>query len=59
MVTTVECYPKAVRSIAITPRCREWCNSVPGITPLYPRYVPYNADCLARRYQGPFFVVLI
>ena len=28
--------------------------SFPSIAPLYPWYVPYIAECLARRYQVPF-----
>ena len=29
------------------------------IAPLYPWYVPYNAECYARRYQVPFFKSLV
>ena len=31
--------------IATTPRCRGGRYSFPSIAPLYPRYVPYIAEC--------------
>ena len=34
-----------IHTIATTPRCREGGYSFPWIAPLYPRYVPYNAEC--------------
>ena len=37
--------PKFPFSKATTPRCRGGRNSFPWITPLYPWYVPYNAEC--------------
>ena len=36
---------KSPFSIATTLRCRGGCNSVPCIAPLYPWYVPNNAQC--------------
>ena len=36
---------KTLFSIATTPRCREGHYSFPWIAPLYPRYVPYIAEC--------------
>ena len=40
--------------MATTPRCRGERYSFPRIDQLYPWYVPYNVECLARRYQVPF-----
>ena len=37
--------PKARFSVATTTRCRGGRYSFPWITPLYPLYVPYNAEC--------------
>ena len=45
--------------IATTLRCREGRYSFSWITPLYPWYVPYNAECYASRYQVPFFESLV
>ena len=45
MATVVERDLKAPFSIATTPRCRRVRYSFPWIAPLYPRYVPYNAEC--------------
>ena len=36
---------KAPFSIATTPKYRGGHYSFPRITPLYPRYVPYIAEC--------------
>ena len=43
---------KAPFSIATT---RGRCFSFPWIAPLYPWYIPYNAECEVRQYQVPFF----
>ena len=48
---------KAPFSIATTPNCWEGHYSFPWIALLYPWSVPYNAECLARRYQVSFFWV--
>ena len=45
---------KAPFSIATTPTCRGGRYSLPWIAPLYPWYVPYIAECKARRYQVLF-----
>ena len=45
LATKVEGNPKAPFSIASTPRCRGGCYCFPWIAPLYPWYVPYNAEC--------------
>ena len=45
LVTVVEGDQKAPFSIATTPRCRRGRYSFPWIAPLYPRYVPYIAEC--------------
>ena len=45
MATVVEGDLKTPFSIATTPRCREGRYSFPWIAPLYPRYVPNNAEC--------------
>ena len=37
--------PEGYFSIATTPRCREGHYSFPWIAPLYPRSIPYNAEC--------------
>ena len=47
--------PKAPFSTATTPRYRGGRYSFPWIAPLYPWYIPINAECEARRYQVPFF----
>ena len=41
----VEGDPKAPFSIATTPRCWGERDSFPWIAPLYPSFVPYNAEC--------------
>ena len=43
--TVVEGDQKAPFSIATTPRCRGGLYSFLWIDPLYPRYVPYIAEC--------------
>ena len=45
LVTLVKGEPKALFSIATTPRCREGHYSIPRIAPLYPWSLPYNAEC--------------
>ena len=45
LVTVVEGDPKTPFTIATTPRCRGGRYSFPRIAPLYPWYVPYNAEC--------------
>ena len=54
LATVVEGDQKAPFSIATTPRCRVEGYSFSWIAPLYLRYVPYIAECWARRYQVPF-----
>ena len=44
LATVVEGDPKAPFSIATTPSCRGGHYSFPWIAPLYPWYVPYNAE---------------
>ena len=50
---------KAPFSVATTLKCRGGHYSFPWIAPLYPWYVPYNAECSARQYQVPFFKSLV
>ena len=45
LATIVEDDQKACFSIATTPRCRGGRYSFPWIAPLYPRYIPYIAEC--------------
>ena len=45
LANVVEGNQKAPFSIATTPRCRGRYYSFPWIAPLYPRYVPYIAEC--------------
>ena len=45
MATVVEGGPQAPFSTTTIPRCRGGRNSVPWIAQLYPRYVPYIAEC--------------
>ena len=45
MVAVVEGYQKVPFSIATTPRYSEAHYSFSWIAPLYPRYVPYIAEC--------------
>ena len=45
LATVVEGDPKAPFSIATTPRCKGGHYSFPWIAPLYPWYIPYNAEC--------------
>ena len=59
LATVVEGDQKAPFSIATTPRCRGGRYSFPWIAPLYPWYVPYIAECSARRYQVPFLKSLV
>ena len=59
MVTIVKGKQKAPFSIATTPRCRGGCYSFPWIAPLHSWYVPYIAECWARRYQVPFLKSLL
>ena len=54
LATVVEGDLKAPFSVAMTLRCRRGHYFFPWIAPLYHWYVPYNAECLARRYQVPF-----
>ena len=44
LATVVEGDPKAPFSIATTPRCRGERYSFPRIAPVYPYYVPYEAE---------------
>ena len=57
--TVIEGDPKAPFLIATKPMYRGGRNSIPWIAPLYPWSVPYNAECLARRHQVPFFESLV
>ena len=59
LATVVKGNTKAPFSIATTLRCRRGCYFFPWIAPLYSWYVPYNAECQARRYQVPFFESLV
>ena len=59
LATVVEGYQKAPFPIATTPKRRWGHNSFPLIAPLYPWYVPYIAERLARRYQVPFLKSLV
>ena len=45
LATIVDGDPKALFSIATTSRSRGGRHSFPWITPLYPWYVPYIAQC--------------
>ena len=45
LATVVEGDQKAPFSLATTPRCWGGRYSFPWIAPLYPWYVPYNAEC--------------
>ena len=44
LATVIKGNPKAPFSIATTLRCREGHYSFSWIAPLYPQYVPYNAE---------------
>ena len=59
LATVVKGDQTAPYSIATTPRCRGGFCSFPWIAPLYPWYVPYIAECLARRYLVPFLKSLV
>ena len=59
LATIVEGDPKAPFSEATTPRCRGGRYSFPWMAPLYPWYIPYITECLARRYQVPFLKSLV
>ena len=48
-------WPTAPFSVATIPRRTGGRYSFPWIAPLYPWYIPYNAECWARRHQVPFF----
>ena len=50
---------KAPFSISTTPRCRREYYFFPWIAPLYPWYIPYNAEYQIRKYEVPFFKSLI
>ena len=58
LATLVEGDPKAPVSIATSQRCKGGSYSFPWIAPLYPWYLPYNAECLARPHQVLFFEYL-
>ena len=58
-MTVVEGNLKAPFSIATTPRCRGGYYSFPLIAPIYPRSLPYYAECEARGYQVLFFESLV
>ena len=45
LATVVESNQKASFSITTTPRCKGGYYSFPWISPLYPWYVPYIAEC--------------
>ena len=59
MAIIVEGDLKVPFSIATTPRCRGGRSTFPWIAPLYPWYVPYIAECWARRCQVPFLKSLV
>ena len=59
LATVVEDVLKAPFSIATTRRCRGGRYSFSRIDPLYPWFVPYYAECWARRHQVPFFESLV
>ena len=59
LATVVKGNQKTPFSIATTPRCRGGHYSFPWVAPLYPSYVPYNAECSARRYQVQFLKSLV
>ena len=59
LATLVEGNPKVPFSIATTPRFRGGCYSIPWIAPLYPWFLPYSTECLARQHQVPFFESLV
>ena len=59
LATVVEGDPKAPFSIATTPTCRGGRYSILWFAPLHPWSSPYNVECLARRYQVPFFESLV
>ena len=45
LATVVKGDPKALFSVATTPKYWGGCYSFPWIAPLYPWYIPYNAEC--------------
>ena len=59
MATVVLGDQKAPFLIASTRRCRGQRNSFPWIATLYLWYVPYIAECQARRYQVPLLKSLV
>ena len=59
LVTIVEGDLKALFLIATTPRCKGGHYSFIWIAPLNLWYVPYNAECQAKKYQVPFLKSLV
>ena len=59
MTTVVEGDQKALFSIATIPRCKGGYYFFACIVPLYPWYVPYNAECKARKHQVLFLKSLV
>ena len=59
LATEVEGDQKAPFSLATTPRWRGRLYSFSWIAPLYPWYVPYFAECRAKKYQVPFLMSLV
>ena len=59
LLTVVKGDQKAPFSIATTPGCRGVRYFFPWIAPFSPWYVPYIAECKARRYQVPFLKSLV
>ena len=45
MATVVEGDQKALFSIATTTRCSGRCSAFHWISPIYPRYISYIAEC--------------
>ena len=58
-MTIVKGDQKALFSIDTTTRCRGGRYSFPWIVPLYPWYIPYIDEFLARRNQIPFLKSLV
>ena len=56
--TVVEGDPKALFSIATTPRCRGGLHSIPRIAPLYPWPSPYSVESWVLS-KVPFFESLV
>ena len=55
LVTLVEDNPKAPFSAPTTQRYRGERSSIPWTAPFYCWSSPYNAECLAKQHQVPFF----